>query len=300
MVVNSGSQSHGQSHATTLAQVCAEVLGVEPGQIEVRSGDTDLVERGGGTFGSRSAVTAGSAVHLAASEVRDRLLEAAAELLEAAIEDLVVEAGRVYPRGVPSAGVSFGDLVVAGSNRADPSQPPAIHSVKTYIPPSVTFASGSQVALVKVDERTAEVTVSDIWLVEDCGTILNPLVVDGQQHGGVAHGLGNALLEEIRYGDDGQPLTTTFMDYLLPTASDMPRIHVIHRSHPTPLNPLGVKGTGEGATSSTPAAIANAIADALKDLDIEVTEMPITQPTLLSLIQTALVEVSPSSKKVIS
>lgn len=285
--VRSGSQSHGQSHATTLAQVCAEALGVEPAQIQVRSGDTALVDRGGGTFGSRSAVTAGSAVHLAATEVRNRLLEAAADLLEAAVEDLVLEGGRVHPRGVPSAAIPFESLVAAASTNPGEGQDPAIRSVKTYVPPSVTFASGTQVALVEVDEHTGAVTVKDVWLVEDCGTILNPMVVDGQQHGGIAHGLGNALLEEVSYSEDGQPLSTTFMDYLLPTASDMPRIHVTHRPHPTPLNPLGVKGTGEGATSSTPAAIANAIADALSDLAIDMTEIPITQPRLLELIQSA-------------
>ena len=157
--------------------------------------------------------------------------------------------------------------------------------VESFTPPSVTFGSGTQLAVVEVDPSTGFVEVQDIFVVDDCGTMLNPMIVDGQQHGGVAHGLGNMLLEEVKYTEDGQPVSVTFMDYLLPTAVDVPNIAVIHRPHPTPLNPLGVKGTGEGATSSTPAAIANAIVDALSDLHIDINEMPITPERLLAMIE---------------
>jgi carbon-monoxide dehydrogenase large subunit len=291
VTVKTGATPQGQSHATTLAQVCADALGATFDSIVVRTGDTDLINHGYGTFGSRSAVTAGSAVHTAAIEVREKLVTLAAEILEANPDDLVVEAGFVHARGSPDVGLTFAELAVAAAPgpgcRLPEDMAPGLEAQSYFVPPAVTFGSGTHVATVEVDPETGVVDVVDYTIVGDSGQMLNPMVVDGQQHGGVAHGIGNALLEEAQYAEDGQFITGTFIDYLLPTAMDVPRMTVLHRPNPTPLNPLGVKGAGEGATASTVAAVANAIADALRPLDVRITRLPITPERLVNLIADA-------------
>ena len=291
ITVSTGATPQGQSHATTLAQVCADAVGTPFETITVRTGDTALISHGAGTFGSRSAVTAGSAVHQASTKMRDKLIALTAEILEANPDDLIVEDGRVFPRGTPDLGLTFADLAKAASPGPDSRVPegmdPGLEAHSYFVPAAVTFGSGTHIATVEVDIDTGLVKVLDYTVVGDSGQMLNPMVVDGQQHGGVAHGIGNALLEEARYDDDGQFLTGTFLDYLLPTAMDIPRMNILHRPHPTPLNPLGVKGAGEGATSSAPAAVINAIVDAVRPLNIQVTEMPLTPGRLVELIAEA-------------
>ena len=289
VILRCGSVPHGQSHETTLAQVAGDALGVAYHDVVTQFGDTDLLERGGGTFGSRSAVTAGSAVHQAASRLRDVVFELAASLLECDPADLVIIEGTVHPRGAPSERLSLREISVEARRRSDAGDPSAVPLVvdELYTPPTVTFGSGTHVATVVVDKETGYVDVTSYLVVEDCGTILNPMVVDGQQHGGVAHGIGNALLEEAVYDESGQMLSATFMDYRLPAATTIPNIRVIHLPHPTPLNPLGVKGAGEGSTASAPGAIANAIADALRPLRVEINEMPFSPGRLRALIADA-------------
>jgi aerobic carbon-monoxide dehydrogenase large subunit len=291
VVVHSGSNPHGQGHETVLAQVCADALGISPDQITVRTGDTDLISHGGGTFASRSAVTAGSAVHGAGGKLREKILTIAAEMLEVSRHDLTLEDGRVGVRGVPDSSLSFAEIAEAAApgpdNRLPEGMAPGLQETDFYIPPTVTYSSGSHVAIVEVDPETGMVSVLEYYVVDDCGRILNPTIVDGQQHGGVAHGIGNALLEEIVYDRSGQPLNTSLMDYLLPTAADVPAIKVEHEGHLSPLNPLGIKGAGEGAAVSPPAAIANAIIDALKPLEIEITEMPMSPARVWRSIQEA-------------
>ena len=288
VAVYTGATPQGQSHATTLAQVCADALGAPFDTIAIRTGDTADIGHGAGTFGSRSAVTAGSAVHQASTLVREKMITLTAELLEASPDDLIVESGRIYPRGSPDLGLSFADLARAARPGPDSRVPegmePSLEAESYFVPPAVTFGSATHIAQVEVDADTGLVQVLDYTIVGDSGQMLNPMVVDGQQHGGVAHGIGNALLEEARYDEDGQFITGTFLDYLLPTAMDIPRMKVIHRPHPTPLNPLGVKGAGEGATASAPGAVINAVVDALRPLDIRVTEMPLTPGRLIELI----------------
>jgi carbon-monoxide dehydrogenase large subunit len=289
IVVTSGSQPHGQSHHTVLAQVCADVFDVDMADIVVQTSDTALVATGGGTFGSRSAVTAGSAVRTAAESARDRVVELAAGVLEIAPDDLVLAGGRVGPRGVPGGELTLAELALAVQRERSPDADaaPGLEGWARFEPPAVTFGSGTHVAAVEVDIDTGFVRVIDYTIVADSGTLLNPMVVDGQQHGGAVHGIANMLLEEVLYDEAGQPMNTTFMDYLLPTAADVPSIKVVHRSHPSPLNAMGVKGAGEGATASAPAAVANAIVDALRPLGVEITEMPITPPRLRALIVAA-------------
>lgn len=291
VTVSSGSNPHGQSHETTLAQVCADTLSVPVESVTVRAGDTAVIDFGGGTNASRSAVTAGMAVQIAARKVREKAVRLASSLLEVDPSDLVIEDGYAFPAGARDRGLSFHELARAATPARVGSLgdgiEPGLHEGGFYFPPTVTFASGTHVAVVEVDDETGFVRLLDYAVVDDCGTMLNPTVVDGQIHGGVAHGIGNALYEEAVYDENGQLLTGTFMDYLLPTSSDVPDMQVIHDEHPTPLNSLGVKGVGEGGTVSPPAAIANAICDALTDLGVEITEMPVTPDRLYRLIRGA-------------
>ncbi len=291
VILTCGSNPHGQSHSTTLAQVAGEVLDLPYDRIETRFGDTALLSRGGGTFGSRSAVTAGTAVWRASTKLRDMLKELAAEQLECDPADLVLVDGRVHPRGVPGLALTFGEL--AGAARSDSRVTDSgsiLMAEDEFTPPSVTFGSGTHIASVLVDRETGMVKVTDYLVVDDCGTILNPIVVNGQQHGGVVHGIGNALLEEVHHNEEGQLMSGTFLDYLLPTIAETPEITVIHRPHPTPLNPPGIKGAGEGSTASAPGAVANAIVDALRPLPIEINEIPITPQRLLELIRQAEID----------
>jgi aerobic carbon-monoxide dehydrogenase large subunit len=291
VAVHSGSNSHGQSHATVLAQVCAETLGVPVAQVTVHHGDTDGVEFGGGTNASRSGVTAGMAVRIGAEKVRGKVLAIAGHLLEADPDDLEIRDGVISPRGVPAVQITLKDVAEAASPgpsmRLPDGMDPTLESSAYYEPPAVTFGSSTHVALVEVDPGTGKVEILRYLVVDDCGRELNPMVVDGQQHGGVVHGIGNAIFEEAVYDDTGQLLNPTLMDYLLPTANDAPMIEVIHENHPSPRNSLGVKGVGEGGTTSAPAALANAIADAMKPLDLEINSVPLTPARLMRLIEEA-------------
>lgn len=282
-----GSSPQGQGHETVLAQVCADVLDVPPEHILVRTGDTALLPYGGGTFGSRSAVTAGNAVHLAASRLRDRILDVAGELLGDGPLELVLQDGRVVDAAQPGRSLTFADLAKAAVPASGLTAVPGLEGSAYFVPPTVTFASGTHVAVVEVDPDLASVTVLRYVVVDECGTVLNPMIVEGQQHGGVAHGIGNALLEEARYDESGQFTTATFLDYLLPSAAEVPDIQVLHQTFPSPLNPLGVKGTGEGGATSSPAAVINAVADALQPLRPELTELPLSPVRLFTAMREA-------------
>ncbi|MPZ53290.1 MAG: molybdopterin-dependent oxidoreductase [Acidimicrobiia bacterium] len=290
VTVHSGCNPHGQSHETVLAQVCADALGVGPEDITVKTGDTSLLPHGGGTFASRSAVTAGSAVHMAGVRMKAKLVELAAFILEANADDLVVEEGTVSPRGGPGSALTFAELAerAAPGNELPPGMDPGLEVDSYFVPPAVTYSSGTHAAIVEVDPETGGIEILDYVIVDECGQVLNPMVLDGQQQGGLAHGVGNALLEEVVYDEDGQHLNPTFVDYLLPSACEAPSVRVHHQKpYLTPLNPIGVKGAGEGATSSAPAALANAIVDAMLPLEIEVSEIPITPARLRKLIEEA-------------
>ncbi len=268
LIVHSGSNPHGQSHETTLAQVCAAVFDTTPDHVTVRAGDTSLVAYGGGTNASRSAVTAGSAVHRAAVEVREKMKEVASRILEIDAGDLEVVDGSVRPTDHSVQSLTFAEIAAAVSPVAtlvmSGEMEVGLEATDYFSPPTVTFASGTHVVVVEVDICTGGVEILDYVMVDDCGRELNPVIVDGQQQGGVAHGLGHALLEEAIYGEDGQMLAASFADYLLPSSVEVPTMRIIHQNHLSPLNPLGVKGIGEGGTTSAPAAIVNAIADALR------------------------------------
>lgn len=291
VVVHSGSNSHGQSHETVLAQVCADALGVPLEKITVHHGDTGLVEYGGGTNASRSGVTASMAVTMGAERVREKVLAIAGHLLEVDPADLEIRDGIISPRGVPSIEMSLAEVAEAATpgpgGKLPEGMDPSLEASAYYQPPAVTFGSSTHAAIVEVDPDTGQVIVLRYVVVDDCGRELNPVVVDGQQHGGVAHGIGNGIFEEAVYDEAGQLLNPTFMDYLLPTAADLPTFEVVHENHPTPLNPLGVKGVGEGGTTSAPAALANAVVDAMKPLRLQVDTVPLTPARVKKLIDDA-------------
>jgi carbon-monoxide dehydrogenase large subunit len=290
VLVLTGAAPQGQSHETTLAQVCADRLGVAIEDVTVVAGDTDAIPLGVGTFASRTAVVAGNAVSVAAAQVRDKALRMAALLLEVSPHDLELDRGVVRVRGVAEKTVSLARVAQVLS--APPPAmllaeglEPGLEATHYYHPSANTYASGVHLATVEVDVATGHVRVLRYIVVHDCGTIINPMVLDGQVVGGVAQGLGNALYEEMVYdASSGQPLTTSLADYLLPTSMEVPRVEVLHRCTPSPLNPEGIKGAGEGGTMPVPATIANAIDDALAPLGVTVTRIPLSPSALRDLI----------------
>jgi carbon-monoxide dehydrogenase large subunit len=278
--VFSGASSQGQAHETTLAQIVADGLSVPLEQITVVPGDTDGIPQGVGTFASRIAVLGGSSAAHAAAEVRTKALAIAAAELEAAPQDLTIEDGLISVRGAPGRGLSLAAVAtIASAPRPGYALPggmdPGLEASGYVRVLQSTYSSGAHAAVVEVDPEIGAVRILRYVAVDDCGTMINPMIVEGQVHGGIAHGIGNALLEEVVYDASGQMVTGTLMDYALPRASDVPSLEVHHVITPSPLNPLGVKGAGEGGTLPAPAAIANAVADALRAREVK--EMPLTR-----------------------
>ena len=274
--VMTGAVCSGQGHETSFAQICADVLGIPLDHVTVIGGDTATVPFGIGTFASRSGVTAGNSIVDAARQIRTKVLAAAGALLEASPEDLEIEDGRVFVRGAPQSAVDFARIVQAAiPTFAKPGVvTPDFDATAYHHVPTVTFASAVHAAVVDVDRDTGAVKLVRYVVVHDCGKVLNPIIVDGQVHGGVAQGVGGALFEDMAYDAEGQLLAGSLMDYAVPVASDLPSIETVHLEYPSPRNPLGMKGLGEGGAISPPAAIANAIDDALAPLGVRLTETP--------------------------
>ena len=291
VAVYTGAKPHGQGLETTLSQICADQLGVRPEGVTVRGGDTSMIAHGVGTFASRSAVTAGAAVGVAAQRMREKILAVAGELLETDPRDLEIVDGRISPRGAAEPATNLAEVARAATPgpraRLPEGHEPGLETTYYFVPPTVTFASGTHVVGVEVDEDTGFIKLLKYVTVDDCGQMLNPTVVEGQIMGGVAHGIGNAMLEEAVYDADGQLLTGTYMDYLMPTAADVPPIRVGHQEFLSELNPFGIKGCGEGGAVSPPAAVANAVVDALRPLRIDVDRVPLHPERLFTLIEEA-------------
>jgi carbon-monoxide dehydrogenase large subunit len=267
VLAQTGMQSHGQSMETTFAQIIADELGVGMESIRLEHGDTTNSPYCVGTWGSRGAALGGGAAASAAREVRAKILDIAAHRLEANPEDLDIVDGRVFVRGAPQSAVTVAEIGYIANRLAQhlpPGMPPGLEAV-AYVdgPPRGTFSNACHIAVVDVDTWTGLVKLSRYVVVEDCGTIINPMIVDGQVHGGVAQGVGTALLEELVYSPDGQPTTSTFMDYLMPSASVLPDIEVHHLETPSPWTERGIKGMGESGTIGPMASVANAVSDAL-------------------------------------
>ncbi len=289
VIVKTGAASQGQSHETTLAQIVASVLHVPLERVYLYEGDTDAIPYGTGTFGSRTTPVAGSAILLASEKVRQKINLLAAHLLEVAEEDIEIVNGTVQVRGSPQRSISFARLAQLAGGRFPGSTfnypiEPGLTATQYFLPQGSTYAAGAHLVVVSVEPATGNVRILSYTAAHDCGTLLNPFIVEGQVMGGVVAGIGTALLEEVRYDEQGQLLTGSLMDYLIPAAVEMPDITVAHVETPSPLNPLGAKGAGEGGAIPAPAAIAAAVEDALRPFQIEVGHIPLTPQRVRNLI----------------
>jgi len=286
--VVTGVGTQGQGHFTTFAQIVADVLGVDVGGIEVITGDTREFAWGTGTFASRGIVVAGTACHEAALRVRSKAVALAAELLGPGAQDLVFDGGRVSVRGSPDRSIPLAELArranpLRGAVR--PGTEPGLEATAYFGPDRGSTASGIHAMIVEVDPEAAMVAIRRYVVVHDCGRVINPQIVEGQIQGGVAHGIGNAFYEQLVWDENGQLLNASLMDYLLPTALDVPTVEMAHRETPSPLNPLGVKGVGEAGAIPTGAAFAQAVEDALDDPGLEILEIPLSPNRLFELMQ---------------
>jgi carbon-monoxide dehydrogenase large subunit len=285
--IATGAASQGQGHRTAYAQIAADALGVPIESIEVIGGDTAEIGFGIGTIASRSTVTAGNAVHRAATQVKQRALSLAEQMLEASAADLEIVDGQVRIRGVPDRGLALREIAKAAAGAVLRQGAPGdglLAETAYFIPPTVTYASAAHCAVVSVDPATGAVTLERYLVVHDCGRVVNPMIADGQVVGGVAQGIGGALFEHLVYDEAGQPVSGSFMDYALPIASYLPAIELDHIESLSTRNPLGVKGLGEGGAIGPPAAIANAVEDALQSYGVVVRRGPLSAARVRALI----------------
>lgn len=292
VTVNSGSAPQGQGTATMYAQIVADELGVAHDAVKVIFGDTGRIPFGVGTFASRNAVMGGSALKLASDKVRDKAIQLAAHMFEANVDDVEFEDGQASVRGEPGERLTLAEIAAAaapGGSRPEGMEPDleATHYFETMAAP---YSFGVHIAEAEVDPDTGLVAVTRYVVVNDAGVIVNPMTAEGQIAGGVAQGLGGALMEELVYDIDGQPQSTSFMDYLMPGSLDVPDIEVAHMQSPSPLNPLGVKGMGEGGAIGGHTAVTNAVADAIEHLGVRVLATPLKPATVWQLLQSAAVE----------
>lgn len=289
VVVRVGTAAHGQGHRTSLAQVVAEQLGVHVEDVRVVQGDTDATPYGWGTFASRTAVIAGGACKLASVGLADKVRRIAADMLEAAPVDIELRDGVAAVRGSPGDEVSIKDvcrLAYHSSHRLPEGEVPGLHHTAEFDPPG-TFSNATHGAVVELDPATGAVRIDRYVVVEDCGVVINPMIVDGQVRGGVAQGIACALFEALDYDSDGQCRTSTLMDYLVPTAAEIPPIEIVHLETPSLHSETGAKGMGEGGTIGAPAAVLNAVNDALAHLGVEIDEIPLTPDRLRQRITQA-------------
>jgi carbon-monoxide dehydrogenase large subunit len=297
--VLAGASGHGQGHTTSWAQIAADQLGISHDQVKVYEGDTAMIQTGTGTFASRSVSVDGAGVHLAAQKVRDKMLRIAAHQLEVDPADLEIHDGTITVKGMPlredvvakgelqtaeaeaqaapPRSVTFAHIAMSANTGHDlpPGEEPGLNESAFFDPVNFTYPFGVHIAEVEVDTDTGETTITRYLAVDDCGNVINPMIVDGQVHGGVAQGVAQALWEEVVYDSDGQLITGTLMDYAVPLSSDLPSFETGATITPSPVNPLGVKGVGEAGTIASTPVIVNTVIDALSGLGIEHIDMPL-------------------------
>jgi carbon-monoxide dehydrogenase large subunit len=284
-----GAAPQGQGHRTTMAQLCAEKFGVDIADVEVHLADTTKIAHGVGTFASRIAANAGPSVHMASLDVREKAIKIAAYMLEAAEEDIELEDGKAFVRGVPEMSKTLGEIAhaVAGSPgfAMPPGFEPGLEATHYFSPSQSAYCNGTHVVEVEVDVETGHVQILRYVIAHDSGNLINPMIVDGQVQGGLAHGIGNALFEEQFFDENANPLTTTFAEYLIPGAGDVVDAETIHVVSPSPLNPLGVKGAGEGGTIPAAASIIAAVENALKPFDANLMNVPVTPSRIVDVVR---------------
>ena len=291
VAVATGATTQGQGTRTTLSQIVADRLGCRIEDIVMSAGDTGTISQGIGAFASRQAINAGSSAMIAGENVKKQVIAAASRALGIPESDIDVEDGRAFGREGNKPSLSFGELArmaqgMPGFSFA-PGQTPGLEHTAYFTPEQASYCNGTHVAEVEVDPMTGGVAILNYTVAHDSGNIINPMIVDGQVQGGVAHGIGNAMFEWMKYDDGGNPLTTTFQDYLLPASCDVPGVGIEHVETPNPLNPLGVKGAGEGGTIPAPAAIIAAIEDALSPFGVRFADMPLTPERIVTALRTA-------------
>jgi carbon-monoxide dehydrogenase large subunit len=291
VAVATGATTQGQGTHTTLAQIVADRLGCPIEDIVMTVGDTNAISQGVGAFASRQAINAGNSAMIAGESVKRQVIALAARAFGVPESDIDVEDGRAIARGGNKPVLTFGELArmaqgMPGFSMA-PGQTPGLEHTAYFTPPQASYCNGTHVAELEVDPMTGAVTILKYVVGHDSGIVINPMIVDGQVQGGVAHGIGNALFEYMKYDAGAQPLTTTFADYLLPASTDVPSCIIEHVETPNPLNPLGVKGAGEGGTIPAPATIVAAIEDALSPFGVHFAEIPLTPDRIVAALQAA-------------
>ncbi|SFE98773.1 xanthine dehydrogenase family protein molybdopterin-binding subunit [Alteribacillus iranensis] len=286
IIASAGASPQGQSHETTLAQIVADQFNVDPTDVLIRVGDTGALPHGAGTFASRSAVNAGSALYEASQIMKEKLLRLAADELSDTIDNVTLKDGEVKSKNGKS--ISFRKLAQLAKPiplfKAKRNVEPDLEGTYYFFPPTVTYSSSFHVAVVEVDKKTGKFDIIDYSIVHDSGKIINPKIVEGQIQGGIAQGIGQSVYEELVYDENGQLISGTYMDYLLPTSMEIPKVRMDHQEYLSTRNPLGIKGVGEGGAISPPAALANAVSDALSPLTINLNQLPISPSNLRSLI----------------
>lgn len=287
--VVTGATPHGQGHETAWSMIVADRLGIDPDDVEVLHSDTAVSPTGMDTYGSRSLAVGGTAIYMATERVLDKARAIAAHRLEASPDDLEYADGAFRVRGTPASSVAFGEIAFAAFTAHDlpDGMEPNLEAHATYDPPNFTFPNGTHIAVVEVDTETGAVEVIDYAAVDDCGRQVNPLIVEGQVHGGILQGAAQALYEDAVYTDDGQLATASLVDYLVPSAAEAPRYRLDSHVSPSPTNPMGVKGIGEAGTIAATPAVINAIVDALRPLGVTDVEMPASPQTVWRAIEAA-------------
>ncbi|MBZ5525594.1 MAG: carbon-monoxide dehydrogenase large subunit [Acidobacteriia bacterium] len=279
-----GTKSQGQGHETTYAQIVAQELGIPAKDVQVEEGDTDTAPYGLGTYASRSTPTSGAATAIAARKIREKARKIAAFLLEVSEQDLDWEPGKFFVKGAPSKAKTIQEIAFAAYTNIPPGLEAGLEAVNYYDPPNLTFPFGTYIAVVDIDKGTGEVKVRRFVAVDDCGNIINPMIVDGQIHGGLTEGLAIAFMQEITYDESGNVQGGTFMDYLIPTAVETPHWETGKTITPSPHHPFGAKGVGESPNVGSPAAFVNAVVDALSHLGVKHIDMPITPAKVWSIL----------------
>jgi carbon-monoxide dehydrogenase large subunit len=280
-----GTKSQGQGHETTYAQIVAEELGIPAAHVQVEEGDTDTAPYGLGTYASRSTPTAGAAGAMAARKIRAKARKIAAHLLEVSEDDLEWEPGKFFVKGAPQKAKTIQEIAFAAYTNHPPGMEAGLEAVDYYDPPNLTFPFGSYICVVDIDRGTGEVKIRRFMAIDDCGNIINPMIVDGQIHGGLTMGMAPALMEEITYDENGNISGGSFMDYLVPTAMETPHWETGKTVTPSPHHPLGAKGVGESATVGAPPAIVNAVVDALAHLGVRHVEIPMTPEKVWNILK---------------
>jgi carbon-monoxide dehydrogenase large subunit len=288
--ITTGAQPHGQSHETTFSQIAADALGLDINQIKILHSDTEGTPYGQGSYGSRSFSVEGAVIYKAAQQIKEKACRVAAHMLQVPVEDIVYEAGTMYPKGARERAKTFREIAMALWLAWDlpPGIEPGLEVITYFDPPDFNFPFGTHVALVEIDERTGHVEILRYVAVDDFGNVGNPMVVDGQGHGNIALGIGQALLEQGVYDQNGQLVTDSFLTYAIPRATHVPNFELDRTVTPTPHNPLGAKGAGDVSNPAAAPAIVNAICDALSDLGVRHLDMPVTAEKIWQAMQGGL------------